>query len=316
MVHPEVPAVRDLSVDLAGVRLRNPLVLASGIWGSSPQTLLRAGRAGAGAVTSKSASVAPRKGHPNPTVLNWGSGLINAVGLTNPGAQAERELLLTVRDALRAAHTALIISVFGGVPGDFAEAVEILEPVQGDLVELNISCPNVHSEFGRPFALEPAAAAAVTRRVRAVHRGPLLVKLSPNTPDIVHVARAVVDAGADGLTAVNTLGPGMLIDVHARRPILANATGGVSGDAIRPIALRCVYELASVIDVPIIGTGGISTGLHALQMIMAGATAVGIGSALVEVGACVFERVLGELLLLMEELDITDLADVRGVAHV
>jgi len=306
----------DLSVSLAGVPLRNPLVLASGIWGSCAGTLKRAGRAGAGAVTSKSCSVLPRQGHPNPTVLSWGHGLINAVGLSNPGAEAERDELVRAREDLRASGAALIVSVFGDSPEAFAETVRILEPVGADLVEVNISCPNVHSEFGRPFALEPAAAAQVTEAVRREHAGPLLVKLSPNTPDLVDVARAVVSAGADGLTAINTLGPGMVIDLHARRPILANLTGGVSGPAIRPIAVRCVYEIAQALDVPIIGTGGVSSGADALEMIMAGATAVGIGSALEMDGEEIFGRVLREIAALMSELGVATLDEIRGCAHV
>lgn len=306
----------DLSVSLAGVPLRNPLVLASGIWGSGAGTLVRAGRAGAGAVTSKSCSVLPRKGHPNPTVLSWGHGLINAVGLSNPGAEAERDELMRAREELRASGAALIVSVFGDSPEAFAETVRILEPVGADLVEVNISCPNVHSEFGRPFALEPAAAAQVTEAVRREHAGPLFVKLSPNTSDLVDVARAVVSAGADGLTAINTLGPGMVIDLHARRPILANLTGGVSGPAIRPIAVRCVYEIAQALDVPIIGTGGVSSGADALEMIMAGATAVGIGSALETDGEEIFGRVLREIAALMSELGVATLDEIRGCAHV
>ncbi len=306
----------DLSVSLAGVPLRNPLVLASGIWGSGAGTLVRAGRAGAGAVTSKSCSVLPRKGHPNPTVLSWGHGLINAVGLSNPGAEAERDELVRAREDLRASGAALIVSVFGDSPEAFAETVRILEPVGADLVEVNISCPNVHSEFGRPFALEPAAAAQVTEAVRREHAGPLFVKLSPNTSDLVDVARAVVSAGADGLTAINTLGPGMVIDLHARRPILANVTGGVSGPAIRPIAVRCVYEIAQALDVPIIGTGGVSSGADALEMIMAGATAVGIGSALETDGEEIFGRVLREIAALMSELGVATLDEIRGCAHV
>lgn len=306
----------DLSVSLAGVPLRNPLVLASGIWGSGAGTLVRAGRAGAGAVTSKSCSVLPRRGHPNPTVLSWGQGLINAVGLSNPGAEAERDELVRAREDLRASGAALIVSVFGDSPEAFAEAVRILEPVGADLVEVNISCPNVHSEFGRPFALEPLAAAQVTEAVRREHAGPLLVKLSPNTPDLLDVARAVVSAGADGLTAINTLGPGMVIDLHARRPILANLTGGVSGPAIRPIAVRCVYEIAQALDVPIIGTGGVSSGADALEMIMAGATAVGIGSALETDGEEIFGRVLREIAALMSELGVATLDEIRGCAHV
>lgn len=306
----------DLRVDLCGVTLNNPLVLASGIWGSCAETLIRAGREGAGAVTAKSCSVEPRAGHPNPTVLDWGGGLINAVGLSNPGADEERGILRRAREALAPLAVPVIASVFGHTEGAFREAAARVAEAEPDFIELNISCPNVESEYGRPFALDPVAAAGVTRAVREIYKGRLLVKLSPNAPDIVDVARAVADEGADGLTAVNTLGPGMIIDVRARRPVLSNRVGGVSGTALHPIAVRCVYEISAAVDLPIIGTGGVSSGEDALRMIMAGATAVGVGSALYRGGSAVFGRIAAELGALMAEEGIARLSDVRGYAHV
>lgn len=305
----------DTSVNLCGVRLRNPLVLASGIWGSCAATLVRLGRAGAGAVTSKSCSLLPRQGHPNPTVLDWGSGLINAVGLTNPGAAEERAILREAKAGLAPLGVPLIASVFGHSRADFVGAVKLVAEAEPDFIELNISCPNVEAEFGRPFALDPVAAGDVTAAVRAMYTGRLLVKLSPNAPDIVSVARAVASAGADGLTAVNTLGPGMIIDVRARRPVLSNLVGGISGAALRPIAVRCVYELAEAVDLPIIGTGGVASGEDAMQMIMAGATAVGLGSVLQRYGSDAFSRILTELTDLMREEGFARMDDFRGCAH-
>ncbi len=308
-------AALDTSVALCGVTLRNPLVLASGIWGCCAETLVRVARAGAGAVTAKSCSLAPRQGYPNPTVLDWGAGLINAIGLANPGAAEEREILRQAKAELALLGVSLIASVFGHSRDEFREAVCLVAEAEPDFIELNISCPNVESEFGRPFALDPAAAAGVTAAVRAVYAGRLLVKLSPNTPDIVAVARAVADAGADGLTAVNTLGPGMIIDVRARRPVLGGHVGGISGAALRPIAVRCVYEIAAAVNLPIIGTGGVLSGEDAVQMIMAGATAVGIGSALYRDGEGAFARILGELEDLMRQEGYARLSDFRGCAH-
>lgn len=304
----------------AGIRfcdleLPSPLVLASGIWGSSAETLARAARAGAGAVTAKSCGLHPRRGHPNPTVLDWGPGLINAVGLSNPGAIAQQHELRRAKALLAPLGVPLIASVFGDTPTTFAETVRIVAEAEPDFIELNISCPNVQSEFGEPFALDPRAAAGVTEAVRRVYEGRLLVKLSPNAPRLVAVAHAVVEAGADGLTAVNTLGPGMIIDVRARRPILANRVGGLSGPALLPIAVRCVYEIASALDVPIIGTGGVSSGEDALQMIMAGATLVGVGSALYREGECVFKRILQEITQLLDTEGIPSLDAIRGCAH-
>jgi dihydroorotate dehydrogenase (NAD+) catalytic subunit len=302
------------TVELCGISLPNPLVLASGIWGSCAETLVRLAREGAGAVTAKSCSLEPRQGHPNPTVLDWGAGLINAVGLSNPGAAEERGVLRAARAGLAPLGVPLIASVYGHSRHAFAEAARLVAEAEPDFLELNISCPNVEAEFGRPFALDPVAAAGVTAAVRAVYRGPLLVKLSPNAPDIVSVARAVADAGADGLTAVNTLGPGMIIDVRARRPVLANRVGGVSGAALRPVAVRCVYDLAAALPLPIIGTGGVASGEDAMQMLMAGATAVGIGSALYTLGSGAFARILDELRALMLEEGYTCISDFRGVA--
>jgi dihydroorotate dehydrogenase (NAD+) catalytic subunit len=304
----------DLRVNLCGVELRNPLVLASGVWGCSAETLIRLGREGAGAVTAKSCSLEPRRGHPNPTVLPWEAGLINAVGLANPGAAEEREILRQAKAGLAPLGVPLIASVFGHTREEFCRAVEVVAEAAPDFIELNISCPNVESEFGRPFALDPDAAARVTAAVRARYPGRLLVKLSPNAPEIVQVAQAVAAAGADGLTAVNTLGPGMIIDVRARRPILANRVGGISGAALRPIAVRCVYEIARAVKLPIIGTGGVESGEDAMQMLMAGATAVGIGSALYRHGAAAFRRILAELEDLMRQEGYTRIQEFRGCA--
>lgn len=306
----------DVTVELCGLTLRNPLVLASGIWGSCAETLVRLAREGAGAVTSKSCSLEPRSGHPNPTVLDWGPGLINAVGLANSGAAAQRLILRQAKASLEPLGVPLIASVFGESQETFCEAVRLVAEAEPDFVELNISCPNVEDEFGQPFALDPKSAAQVTDAVRGVYEGRLLVKLSPNAPNIVEVARAVAEAGADGLTAVNTLGPGMIIDVRARRPVLSNRVGGISGPPLRPVAVRCVYEIAEGVDIPIIGTGGIMSGEHAMQMIMAGATAVGIGSVLHLDGDKAFGRILGELQRLMGEEGHSKLADFRGCAHV
>ena len=305
----------DLSIDLCGVPLRNPLVLASGVWGSCADTLIRLARAGAGAVTAKSCSLEPRQGHANPTVLDWGHGLINAVGLANPGAEATRDILLGAKKRLEPLSVPLIASVFGHSAEGFARAARIVAEAAPDFLEINISCPNVEDEFGQPFALDPLAASEVTRVVRRVYSGRLLVKLSPNAPDIVAVARAVVDAGADALTAVNTLGPGMIVDVRARRPVLSNRVGGLSGAALRPVAVRCVYEIRENLDTPIIGTGGVQTGEDAMQMLMVGATAVGVGSALYQGGELVFGRIVNELERLMIEEGYARVSDFRGCAH-
>jgi dihydroorotate dehydrogenase (NAD+) catalytic subunit len=205
----------DLSCQLAGVRLSTPLVLASGIWGTSPALLERAARAGAGAVTAKTCTPAPRRGHRNPTAVSWGHGLINAMGLPNPGAEEEVDLLREAARRLSAHGAVLIASIAADSVEDFGKAAAIVSDARPALIEVNISCPNVESS-GEMFASSAEAAAAVTRQVKASTTIPILVKLSPNVADIAAIARAVAEAGADGITAINTM-PGMLIDAESDR---------------------------------------------------------------------------------------------------
>jgi dihydroorotate dehydrogenase (NAD+) catalytic subunit len=248
-------------------------------------------------------------------VLDWGGGLINAVGLANPGAAAEVAILRETRARLRPFGVPLIASIFADTVegfGDVARQVAVAAP---DMIEVNISCPNVAAEFGRPFALDAHSAAAVTRAVRRATAISISVKLSPNTPDLVAIGRAVVAAGADALTAINTVGPGMVIDVESGRPILANRVGGLSGTAIRPIAVRCVHDLARAVEAPIIGTGGVSSGRDAIEMVMAGATLVGVGSAVCERGPEVFGEIGKEMATWMADHGVASLDEIRGRAH-
>ena len=305
-----------LEVQLCGVRLPNPLVLASGILGTEAELMARVARAGAGGITAKSCGPLPRAGHPNPTVLAWEHGLINAVGLANPGVEAEVEELARARALLRPLGAALIASIFADTVESFARVAARVADAGPDLVEVNISCPNVHDEFGTPFAADAGAASEVTAAVReAVNgRAPVLVKLSPGVTEIAAIARAVAAAGADGITAINTLS-GMIVDVHARRPVLANQTGGLSGPAIRPLAVRCVYEIYRAVELPIVGTGGVSSGRDAVEMIMAGATAVGVGSAVYQGGPETFRRIGDEMAALMDELGYNRVEQMVGAAH-
>jgi dihydroorotate dehydrogenase (NAD+) catalytic subunit len=304
-----------LTIQALGLTFSTPLVLASGILGTEAALMERLARAGAGSITAKSCGPRPRSGHPNPTVLDWGRGLINAVGLANPGVEAELEILRQTKARLAPLGVPLIASIFGHTVDEFSAVARRIADAEPDLIEVNISCPNVQAEFGRPFALDAAAAAAVTRAVRASTSIPITVKLSPNTPDLVSIALSVVEAGADALTAVNTLGPGMLIDLESGQPILANRVGGLSGPAIFPIALRCVYELAQAIDVPLIGTGGVSSGRDALAMIAAGATLVGVGSAVYKRGPEVFAQIRDEMLGWLIAHEVNSLHELRGCAY-
>ncbi len=305
----------DSSVELCGLRLHNPFVLAAGILGTTAALLERVAQSGAGAVTAKSCSMEPRQGHANPTVIPCQAGLLNAVGLANPGAAAMAGILRQARERCAALGVPVIASVFGETAEAFGDVVRALEVAEPDAYEVNISCPNVAAELGRPFAADPAQAALATAAVRAATRRPVIVKLSANVADIVAVGRAVVEAGADALTAINTIGPGMAIDLRARAPVLANGAGGLSGPAIKPVAVRCVYELSLALPVPIIGTGGVMSGEDAVEMIMAGATAVGVGSAFHYRGMEALVAMREELLAFMAGEGYRSPAEMRGLAH-
>ncbi len=298
--------------------LPTPLVLASGIWGTTVSLLERAGRAGCGAVTAKSCGPTPRAGHVNPSCVDWGHGLINAIGLANPGAEAEVELLAQAKQRLQPLGVALIASIFAGDPEEFGKVTAIVAQAQPDLIEVNISCPNVHSEFGDPFAGDPAAAAEVTRHVKiAADRAgiPVILKLAPNVPNLPRIARAVVNAGADALCAINTM-PGLVIEPESGQPVLANRSGGLSGPALKPIALKCVYDVRKACpDTPIIGTGGVTSGLDVVEMLMAGASVVGVGSAVYYRGAAAIELIVAELRAWMEAHNVTDVVELSGLAQ-
>ncbi|MDQ4079111.1 MAG: dihydroorotate dehydrogenase [Chloroflexota bacterium] len=307
-----------LHTTLAGVSLRNPLVLASGIIGTSATLLYRAAEAGAGAVTAKSAGPEPRVGHRNPICFDWGQGLINAVGLPNPGAEHEAALLAEAKQALEPTRTALIASIFAGTPEQFAQVAETVLQAQPDILELNISCPNVHDDFGEPFAASCAGAASVAAAVKPLceARGiPMFVKVAPNVPNVGRIAADAVAAGADGITAINTM-PGMVIDIESGKPILTNRSGGLSGPALKPIAVRCIYEIAEAVPhTPIIGTGGVNSGADAIELLMAGATAVGIGSAVYYRGVDALCQIADEMLQWLEARGVTSLEEIRGLAH-
>ncbi len=303
----------ELVCNFLGIHLHNPLVLASGVLGTSPSLMARCAREGAGAITSKSCGPEARAGHENPVALAWDGGVINAIGLTNPGVREEIKVLQETRLRLKSLGVLLFASIFAPTVAAFGEVARLVAEAEPDLIEVNISCPNVASEFGTPFSGSSASAAAVTRAVRQAVQQPISVKLSPNVPNIAEIAAAVVAEGADAITAVNTM-PGMIIDAFAGKPILRNRTGGLSGPLLKPIALRCVAEIASRVSVPIIGTGGVSSGLDAAEMLMAGATLVGVGSAVWQDGPAVFARISAELFEFMQQEGYQTVSEFRGKA--
>lgn len=237
--------------------------------------------------------------------------MLNAVGLSNPGVDEGIEELKKFKDLCDAP---LIGSIFAGTPEEFAEVAERIEEAPIDMLEVDVSCPNVGKEFGDPFAYSIPAIERITKQVKQKSKVPVIIKLSPNAWNIHALAKAAEAAGADALTVGNTVS-GMKIDVRARRPVLANKQGGVSGPALFPIALNSVYQVYSAVKIPVIGTGGVTTGEDALAMIMAGATLVGVGSAVYYRGEDAFQKITGEMEKIMQEEGIQNLEEVRGVAH-
>lgn len=301
----------DLTTRLGALTLQSPLVLAASPWGADADGMAASG---IGALTIKSVGPEPRAGHPEPTIYDWGEGLINAVGLSNPGIAASVEPLRELKAALARQGVVMIASIFADTVARYGEVARAMAAVEPELVEVNISCPNVEDDFGIPFATQCGPAAGAVAAARAELSCPISAKLAPNVPNLTEIAAAVLDAGADMLTVSNTM-PGMVIDVEARQPVLSNRTGGVSGAALRPIAVRMVYELSQAFDVPIIGTGGVMRGRDAVEMIMAGATAVGLSSVAHRHGAAGLRRVLTELDAWMSDHGVASLEEIRGAVH-
>ncbi|MBV6464867.1 MAG: dihydroorotate dehydrogenase [Candidatus Brocadia sp.] len=301
----------NLSVSLGNIQLTNPTILASGVLGTTKALLKRVAENGAGAVTIKSISREPREGHKNPTVITFEAGMLNAVGYSNPGVvAAAREF-----SGLQEVKVPVIASVIGTQKEDFAHVVEGLSGSKFSAIEIPLSCPHTPG-FGLLAGQgTPDATFAITSEVRKVTKLPIFVKLSPNIPEICTIARAAEDAGADAITAVNSMGPGMIINIEAQRPILSFQVGGVTGDALRPIAVRCVFDLYKTIKIPIIGVGGISTGRHAIEMMMAGASAIGIGTGVFYRGIEVFQKVCDEMSQWMQENGVRDIRSIVGIAH-
>ncbi len=301
----------DLSVTLSGVTLRNPVIPASGTFGYGREFAEWYDLDLLGSISLKGTTAAPRLGNPLPRIAETPSGMLNAVGLQNPGVDAViSEELPWLAEHF---HGPLIANVGGFSLEEYAEnARRFAACPQIGLLEVNISCPNLHCG-GRNFGSSPETAAEVTRAVRAATDKPLYMKLSPNVADIAEVARACEEAGADGLCLINTL-LGMRIDLARRRPILANRTGGLSGPAVFPVALRMVWDVYEAVKVPVIGCGGVSTAEDVCEMMLAGAAAVEVGAAnLVDPMAC--PNIVAGLPSLCERLGVGRIAALTGAAH-
>jgi len=298
-----------LAVDLAGLRLRNPVMNAAGVLGISSRLLRRVYEGGAGAVVTKSLGPVPRSGHRNPTLVSVEGGVLNAMGLPNPGAdyfiEAIRELK---RDGIP-----VVASFFGASIEEFREVAGVLSDAGADALELNCSCPNVEEEMGM-LGADHVNTERVTAAVKEAARPPVFVKLSPNVTDIAGIARAAERGGADAITAVNTL-KGMAVDIDLRRPVLTNVTGGLSGPALKPVALRCVWEVAGAVEIPVIGCGGVSDWRDAVEYLLCGASAVEIGTGAMERGFEVYGEVAEGIRRYLEENGFREVGEIVGLAR-
>lgn len=308
----------DLSVQFCGVKFKNPLALASGVLGITAASWRNVVKNGAGGITTKSIWLKEHKGHKNPVIIANEYYMLNAVGLPDAGVSKARE---EIGKFLGWKVAPLIVSIVAGKISDFGRTAEKVFKMKPDILEVNISCPNVEDELGKPFACSAIDAARVTKKVKSCLQKvgakiPVVIKLSPNVFDIVEIARACVDAGANALTVMNSLGPGMAIDIETRRPILTNKVGGLTGPALKPLAVKYIYDIHKVFPkTPIIGLGGVLTGRDAVEIMMAGATLVGIGTGVYYRGAGIFKKVCDEMKQWGKENGAKKVADLIGTVN-
>ena len=298
----------DTSVDICGVKMKNPVTVASGTFGSGMEYSDFVNLNKLGAVTTKGVAITPWEGNPTPRVAEVYGGMLNAIGLQNPGLDTfiNRDLKF-----LKGFKTKVIVNVCGHSEEEYESCVERLADRDDvDLMEINVSCPNV-KEGGIAFGVDPKCLNDITKKLKKKSgKTPIIMKLSPNVTDIAEMARAAVDGGADALSLINTL-TGMKIDIYRRAYALANRTGGMSGPAVKPVAVRMVNQVASAVDVPIIGMGGISSAEDAIEFIMAGATAVSVGTANFN-NPNVTSEVIDGIERFMKDQGIKSLDEIRG----
>ena len=299
----------ELNVNLCGIELSNPVIPASGTFGYGYEFAELYDINELGTFSFKGTTKDPRFGNPTPRIAECSSGMINAVGLQNPGV--EKVISEELPRLKKCFHKPVMANVSGFSVADYAYTCEKLDKEdQVGWLEVNVSCPNVHGG-GMSFGTSPEAAAEVTRAVKAVTTKPVIIKLSPNVTDIVSIAKACEDAGADGISLINTM-LGMRINLRTRQPIIANKMGGFSGPAIFPVAVRMVYQVANAVSIPVVGMGGVSSARDVIEMMMAGATAVEVGAAnLVDPFAS--KKIVEDLPRVMAEYRIENLADIIGI---
>ena len=299
----------DTTTKIASLKLRNPTILASGIMDEDAGSMKRIFDCGASAVVTKSIGLKSRDGYPNPTFVELEHGILNAMGLPNPGINEFGGEIRKLKDS----NVPIIGSIFGLNSHEFVELSKKMQNYGVDALELNMSCPHAKG-YGLEIGSDPKLVREITSKVKESTNIPVFVKLSSNLTDIVEIAKAAEDGNADGIVAINSV-KAMKIDLELKMPVLANKTGGYSGMAIKPIGIRCVYEIAKNVDIPVIGVGGVTTGEDALEYIMAGASAVQIGSGVYYRGVDIFKKICREMECWMENHNYKKLSELIGVAH-
>jgi len=298
-----------LATEIAGLKLANPTMLASGILGYTGLSLKSVIEAGAGAVVTKSMGLEPRTGYPNPTVVQVDCGLLNAMGLPNPGISHFKEEM----NELKSTGVPTILSIYGYSSEEFAEVAETAVNIGADAIELNVSCPHI-KKAGAEIGCDSLLLTEIVKEVKKKVAKPVIVKLTPNVANIGEIAKAAEKAGADAITAINTV-KAMNIEIETGRPLLANKFGGLSGPAIKPIAVRCVYDVYLSVDVPVIGCGGITCWQDAIEFMLAGASAVQIGTAVAFKGQEVFGSVAKGIDGYLKRKGFKNVKEVVGLAH-
>jgi len=284
-------------------------MLAAGILGSTASSLNWAGKSGAGAVVTKSFGLNPNKGYANPTTVEVTGGVINAIGLSNPGVENFKTELEKLNKSVPA-----IASLYGANPEEFSEIATRVEDLV-DALELNVSCPHAMGGCGSAIGQDPELTREIVQSVKKSVKIPVFVKLTPNVTDIVEIARSAEDVGADALTMINSLGPGMRIDIETGNPILNNKFGGLSGPAVKPIAIRCIYEVYDSVDIPIIGVGGIRNYEDVIEFLYAGASCIQIGTSIMYEGMDIFGKILTGLERFMDDKGYGSVNGMVGIAH-
>ena len=299
----------NLNLKLSSLKLKNPTILASGLMDEDAGSMQRIFNCGAGAIVTKSIGLKPREGYPNPTIIELEHGILNAMGLPNPGIEEFKDEIIK----LKKSNIPIIGSIFGTNSKEFVELAKKMQSYGVDALELNMSCPHAKG-YGLEIGSDPKLVKDITSKVKESSDVPVFVKISPNLINIVEIAQSAEMGNADGIVAINTV-KAMKIDLELKMPVLSNKIGGYSGKAIKPIGVRCVYEISKNVDIPVIGVGGVTTGEDAIEYFMAGASALQIGSAIYYRGVDVFQKICDEIKTWMKEHNYTNISDLIGAAH-